>query len=189
LKEKKVNTRFKKIRKIVFRVFLAILFLLLLTGIALSLPSVQTRIAHYYTEELNKQYGTNIYVDQVEVTIFGGVQLKGVIVKDEKKDTLIFAKRIVTSILDSKRLLDGDLLFGDIKADELTLNVKTYKGDKDTNLDKFVAAFDDGKPSSGKFLMTSDKITLVNSRFILHDYNRENPKDVDFTKLNAQWHI
>ncbi|WP_344816431.1 translocation/assembly module TamB domain-containing protein [Flavobacterium cheonanense] len=185
MKEKKVNTRFKKIRKIVFRVFLALLFLLLLTGIALSLPSVQTKIAHYYTEELNKQFGTNIYVDQVEVTIFGGVQMKGVMVKDEKKDTLIFAKRIITNILDSKRLLDGDLLFGDIKADELTLNVKTYKGDKDTNLDKFVAAFDDGKPSSGKFLMTSDKITLVNSRFILHDYNRENPKDVDFTQLNV----
>jgi cytochrome b subunit of formate dehydrogenase len=106
LKEKKVNTRFKKIRKIVFRVFLALLFLLLLTGIALSLPSVQTRIAHYYTEELNKQYGTNIYVDQVEVTIFGGVQLKGVIVKDEKKDTLIFAKRIVICFLETLKQMN-----------------------------------------------------------------------------------
>jgi len=70
-------------------------------------------------------------------------------------------------------------------ADELTLNVKTYKGNRDTNLDKFVAAFDDGKPASGKFRMTSDKITLKNCRFREIDYNREVPLDVDFTKLNA----
>ncbi|MBY0486654.1 MAG: translocation/assembly module TamB, partial [Flavobacteriaceae bacterium] len=168
-----------------FRTFLVLLLLLLVLGIALSLPSVQTRIAHYYTEELNKQYGTNIYIDQVEVTIFGGVQLKKVMVKDDRKDTLIFAKRISTSILDAKTLLDGNLIFGEMKADALTLNVKTYKGERDTNLDKFVGAFDDGKPASGKFLMTSNKITLSNSRFILIDENRPNPKDVDFTKLNA----
>ena len=154
-------------------------------AIALSLPSVQTYIAHYITTELNKDFGTNINVEEVEVTIFGGVQLKKVMIKDEKNDTLIFAKRINTNILDTKKLLDGDLLFGTIDAVGMFLNIKTYKGDKDSNLDKFVAAFDDGKKGTKKFLMTSDKLTLTNSRFVLHDYNRENPKDVDFTNLNA----
>ena len=185
MEEKKVNTRFKKIRKIVFRTFLVLLVLLLAAGITLSLPVVQTKIAHYITEKLNKDFGTDIYVDEVEVNIFGGVQLKKVLVKDEKKDTLIFATRIVTSILDTKKLLDGNLIFGKMTANELTLNVKTYKGDKDTNLDKFVAAFDDGKPTSGKFLMTSDNIILKNCRFREIDYNREVPLDVDFTKINA----
>lgn len=185
MKEKKENTRFKKVRKIVLRTFLFLLVLILTLGIALSLPVVQTKIAHYITEKLNKDFGTDIYVDQVEVNIFGGVQLKKVLVKDEKKDTLIFAKRIVTSVLDTKKLLNGSLIFGKMTADELTLNVKTYKGDKDTNLDKFVAAFDDGKPASGKFRMTSDKITLKDCRFREIDYNREVPLDVDFTKLNA----
>ncbi|WP_395065689.1 translocation/assembly module TamB domain-containing protein [Flavobacterium sp.] len=168
-----------------FRTLLVLILLLLSIGIALSLPVVQTKIAHYYTEKLNKQFGTNIYIDQVEVTIFGGVQMKKLMIKDEKKDTLIFAKRISTSILDTKTLLDGNLIFGEMKVDGLTLNVKTYKGQKDTNLDKFVAAFDDGKPTSGKFLMTSENIAVSNSRFILTDENRKVPKDVDFTKLNA----
>ena len=185
MKEKKANTRFKKIRKIVLRTFLVLLLLILVSGIALSLPVVQTKIAHYVTEKLNKRYGTDINVEEVEVTIFGGVQLKKVLVKDEKKDTLIFAKRINTSILDTKKLLDGNLIFGNMTANDLTLNVKTYKGDTDTNLDKFVAAFDDGKPASGKFLMTSKKMTLKNCRFREIDYNREVPLDVDFTKLNA----
>lgn len=158
--------------------------MLLGLGIALSLPSVQTYIAHYITTELNKDFGTNINVEEVEVTIFGGVQLKKVMIKDEKNDTLIYAKRINTNILDTKKLLDGDLLFGNIDAVGLFLNIKTYKGDKDSNLDKFVAAFDDGKKGTKKFLMTSNKLTLTNSRFVLYDYNRDNPKDVDFTNLN-----
>jgi TamB, inner membrane protein subunit of TAM complex len=185
LKEKKANTRLKKIRKIVLRTFLVLLLLILVSGIALSLPVVQTKIAHYVTEKLNKSYGTDINVEEVEITIFGSVQMKKVLVKDDRKDTLIFAKRINTSILDTKKLLDGNLIFGAMTANDLTLNVKTYKGEKDTNLDKFVAAFDDGKPASGKFLMTSNKMTLKNCRFREIDYNREVPLDVDFTKLNA----
>ncbi|MEI7509846.1 MAG: translocation/assembly module TamB, partial [Flavobacterium sp.] len=160
MEEKKVNTRFKKIRKIVLRTVLILLIVLLAGGIALSLPVVQTKIAHYITQKLNKDFGTDIYVDEVEVNIFGGVQLKKVLVKDQKKDTLIYANRIITSVLDAQKLLNGNLIFGKMTANELTLNVKTYKGDTDTNLDKFVAAFDDGKPASGKFRMTSDKITL-----------------------------
>ena len=184
MEEKKKNTRFKTFRKIVFRTLLVLILLLLGLAIALSLPSVQTYIAHYITTELNKNFGTKINVEEVEVTIFGGVQLKKVMIKDEKNDTLIFAKRINTNILDTKKLLDGDLLFGTIDAVGMFVNVKTYKGDKDSNLDKFVAAFDDGKKGTKKFLMIADKMTLTNSRFVLHDYNRVVPKDVDFTNLN-----
>ena len=185
MKEKITNSRFKTFRKIVFRTLLVLILLLLLGGIALSLPSVQTKIAHYYTEELNKQYKTDINVEQVEVTIFGGVQLKKVLIKDDRKDTLIYANRIITSILDAKKLIDGKLIFGNITADHLRLNIKTYKNEKDSNLDKFVAAFEDGKKSSGKFLMTSKQITLKNSRFIKIDENAKTQKEVDFTKLNA----
>ncbi|MES2747480.1 MAG: translocation/assembly module TamB domain-containing protein, partial [Bacteroidota bacterium] len=185
MKEKKVNTRFKTFRKIVLRTLLVLLLLILLSGIALSLPSVQTKIAHYFTEQINEDFGTDIYIDQVEVTIFGGVQLKKVMIKDDRKDTLIYANRITTSILDASKLLDGNLIFGNIRANDLTLNIKTYKNEKDSNLDKFIAAFDDGKKSSGKFLMTSNKITVINSRFIKIDENATTQKEVDFTYLNA----
>ncbi|MFM7017897.1 translocation/assembly module TamB domain-containing protein [Flavobacterium sp.] len=185
MKEKTTNTRDYSLKKIAIRTIMVLLLLLLSLGIALSLPVVQTKIAQYFTEKLNKQYGTNIYVDQVEVTLFGNVQLKKVLIKDEKKDTLIYANRLITSILDSKSLLEGNLIFGNLTADQLFVNVKTYKGDYDTNLDKFIDAFDDGKPASGKFLMTSQKMTLNNCRFREIDYNREIPLDVDFTKINA----
>ena len=185
MEEKKTNTRIIKIRKIVFRTIIVLFLLILILGITLSFPAVQTKIAHYFTEKFNKDFGTNIYIDQVEITIFGGVQLKKVMIKDDHKDTLIYANRINTSILDAKKLIEGKLIFGKITANNLTLKIKTYKNDKDSNLDKFVAAFDDGKKSSGKFLMTTNKIKLIDSRFVKIDENAKVQKEVDFTRLNA----
>ena len=181
----KTNTGFKKFRKIVLRIIIALIILFLLFSIALSLPFVQTKIAHYATDKLNKNYGTNININEVAITFFGGVKLKKVLILDHHDDTLIYSQRIKTSILDFNKLLDGKLLFGDLRLDQFYLQIKNYKGEKDTNLDLFVEAFDDGKPGSGKFLMKSKNVYLKNSRFVMLDYNRTIPKDVDFTKIDA----
>jgi hypothetical protein len=150
------------------------------------MPFVQTKIAHYATDKLNRKYGTDLNIEEVAITFFGGVKLKKVLVLDHHKDTLIYSDRIKTSVLDFKQLIDGKLLFGDIRLDNFYLQIKTYKKEKDTNLDRFIAAFDDGKKSSGKFLMKTDNIYLSKSRFVMLDENRLNPKDVDFTNLNAR---
>lgn len=163
-----------------------LLLLLLLLGITLSLPSVQTKLGQYLTEQINKDFGTDINVEQVTVSIFGGVKLKEVMIRDHHKDTLFYINRLKTNILSFKQLYEGNLIFGDIRADGLVANLKTYKNETHTNIDLFIEAFDDGKPSSGKFLMTVDNIYLTNSRFILIDENRAVPKDVDFTKLNGR---
>ena len=81
--------------------------------------------------------------------------------------------------------MDGKLRFGTLRLDSFYLQIKNYKGEKESSLDNFIAAFDDGKPASGNFLMTSNTIYLIKSRFVMIDENRENPKDVDFTKLDA----
>jgi hypothetical protein len=159
---------------------------LLLLGIALSLPVVQTRIGEYVTEWLNGNYKADIKVEQVSVSIFGGVKLKNVMIKDYRKNTLIYSKTIQTNILSFEKLYNGDLLFGEIRVNGLVFNMKTYKGEKDSNIDKFIALFDGGTPSKKKFLMKAKNVYISNSRFILIDENREIPKDLDFTKLNAE---
>ena len=151
----------------------------------MSLPFVQTKIAHYATDRLNKDYGTNINIDQIALTFFGGVKLKKVLILDHHNDTLIYSDRIKTSILDFKQLVDGKLIFGDLRLDSFYLQIKNYKEEKESNLDKFIAAFDDGKKASGKFLMKTNNIYLAKSRFVMLDENRAVEKDVDFTKLNA----
>ncbi|WP_255512735.1 translocation/assembly module TamB domain-containing protein [Flavobacterium sp. GT3R68] len=176
----------KKFKKIVFRSILGLILLLLILGIALSLPVVQTKIGAYLTEIINKDYKTDIKVEQVAVSIFGGIKLKNVIIRDHHKDTLIAAHRIKTDVLSFKKLYNGDLLFGDIRIDHLVIQMKTYKGEKDTNLDKFIALFDSGKASTKKFLMKAKNLYVDHSRFILIDENIEALKTLDLTKLDSE---
>lgn len=181
----KENSGLKKFRKIFFRTIIGLILLLLLLSISLSLPFVQTQIAHYATEKLNKEFGTNINIDEVAVTVFGGVKLKKVLVLDHHKDTMIYATRIKTNILDFQKLIDGKLIFGDLRLDDLFFRIQNYKNEKHSNFDLFVEAFDDGKPGSGKFLFTAQNAYLTNSRFVMIDENGESPKDVDFFRINA----
>jgi hypothetical protein len=164
-----------------------LLVLLLVTAIAITTPAVQTYLAKEVTTRLNKEFKTNITVNQVAITVFGVVKLKKVIILDHHKDTLIYAKRINTNILDFKKIIDGDLIFGSLRLDGLVFNMKQYKGEKDNNLDKFIAAFDTGKPSTKKFLMKVENVSITNGRYILSDENQENPKDLDVKNLNTEF--
>jgi len=160
--------------------------LLLLLSILLSLPSVQTYLGKIATHELNKSYGTDLTIERLAVTPFGSVKLKEILVRDHHKDTLFFIKRLNTSILDFAKLYDnGHPYLGDVILDGLDCKLTQYKGEKDTNLDRFVDAFDDGTPSSGKFRMKSSSMTISNSRFRYTDENLEVPKFLDFKQLNG----
>ncbi len=158
---------------------------MLVLGIALSFSSVQTKIAKYFVESINKDFGINIGIDEVSVTAFGGVKLKKVLILDHHKDTLIYANRIKTNIVGAKKILDGDLIFGDIALDELLFNLKTYKNENKSNLDRFIIVFNSGKPSKKHFLMTAQKVVISNGHFILTDENKVVSKDIDFIKLNT----
>jgi hypothetical protein len=187
LEEKKKNTGLKKLRKYTLLFLLGLILLLLSLGIALSLPSVQTYLGQKATEYLNEEFGTDITIQEANFTVFGGVKLKQVLIRDHKKDTLFYINRLKTNIIDAKKLVDGDLHFGDVAMDGLFFNLKNYKGEKDNNLDKFIALLDDGTPSKSnkKFLLTANKFNLTNSTFSFNDYNLDKPLLFGARKLNA----
>lgn len=162
-----------------------VLFLLLL-AIALSLPFVQTGIAHYGANYVNKNFGTHITVNKVAISIFGSVKLKGVLIMDHHNDTLISAERLQTNILNFRALAESNLKFGTIRAEKLNFHMKTYKGEKNSNLDVFVKTFDSGKPGSGKFRLRSNKLFVTNGRYRLTNENAVTPRILDFKKLNGE---
>ena len=117
---------------------------------------MQTRIADYAADRINSDYKTDIRIKSVALTLFGGVKFREVMIRDHHKDTLVFANRIQTNILSFRKLYNGDLLFGDISVDGMVFNLRNYKGEPDTNLDVFIAKFDEetpSKPSGRKFLL------------------------------------
>ncbi len=164
-----------------------LIFALLSCAIALTLPVVQTKIARYLTQVINRDYHTNIQIDQASFTLFGDVKLKKVLILDSHKDTLIYANRIQASFQDFKKLIDkSDLIFNELRLDGLYMQLKIYKGDTLSNLDEFIAAFDDGKPSTNSFLFTANNAYLSNSRFLYLDLNFKDPRDAEFTQINAE---
>jgi hypothetical protein len=156
----------------------------------LSIPYVQTQLGKKVTNTLNKKYNTSITVGKVGVNFFGDVALKEIFIEDHHKDTLAYIGALNTSILDFKKLSEGDLFFDAIEIDELDFIIKTYKGETDTSLDVFIASFDskdsivDISPSN--FLMTAKGISIENSRFRFLDENIEPPKILDFTNLDIE---
>ncbi|NER14011.1 translocation/assembly module TamB [Leptobacterium flavescens] len=153
------------------------------------MPAVQNGIARRLTNSLNKDYNTNISIDKVDLSLLGQVALKGVYVQDYKKDTLIYIDRLNTSILSARNAINGKLEFGTIDIDELTFNLKTYEGERDTNLDIFVAKLEgeeDTTSTSSSFLLTSSLIRMNKSKFRLIDENTDPEKILDFSDLRAR---
>jgi len=108
---------------------------------------IQTRFAKFATNTINNEYGTNISIDRVRVSLISwDTSLQGIYIEDYEKDTLFYVNELTTSILNVRNLVAGKLEFGDIAVDGLDFKLKTYKDSVGTNLEVFIDKLDDGKP-------------------------------------------
>ncbi len=167
-----------------------LVFLLIgvLGTIILSLPVVQTRLARYATKSINEEFGTQINIDRLRVSLISwDTALEGVYVEDYRGDTLFYIHTLTTSILNVRNLTQGRLEFGAIKIDELDFKLKTYKDSTASNLEVFIDQLDDGKPrdpGTPPFFFSSTNVLIANSNFKLIDENRETHKILDFKNLH-----
>lgn len=152
------------------------------------MPVVQTNLANYATRSINKEFGTNINIDRLRVSLISwDTALKGIFIQDYQQDTLIYIDELNTSILSIRNLMGGSLEFGDIEIDGLNFKLRTYQGETSTNLDVFVAKLDDNKPrapGSPPFYLSSSDIEIKNSVFRLIDENLEKEETLNFRNLN-----
>jgi len=152
------------------------------------LPPTQTFIGKIITKELKKSTNVDINVEKIAVSVFGGVKLKNVLIKDHHQDTLIYSKNIQTKIANVKKLISGDFIFGNIKAENLTFYLKTYKNEEESNINIFVKKLENDKPKSDKpFILKSKNIQVVNGHFKVENQNKENPISVEFKQLNTNF--
>jgi len=152
----------------------------------LSIPAVQTRLGKYATKTLNEDFGTNINIEKVGLQFNGDIELINIYIEDYRNDTLISIDELNTSILSFRKLYNNKLTFGDIDIEGMIFNLKTYKGEVDTNLDVFVAKFDEDTPSNEKsdFLLSSSDVSIIDSEFRLIDENKEESEIFTFNNLN-----
>jgi len=151
---------------------------------------VQTLLAQFATKKINEQYGTQINIERLKVSLISwNTGLEGVFIEDYQQDTLFYVDELKTSILSLGNLAQGNLEFGDIDVGQLNFNLKTYFGEKNTNLEVFVEKLDDGKPRAAgtpPFRLSSSNIDIENSRFKYIDENLENATVLNFDSLNIK---
>ncbi len=167
---------------------MVLVLLIVLTSIFLSLPFVQTNIAKRATNYLNETFNTHIFIDEVHfMPLLGDVSIKGVYIEDYKQDTLAYINKLNTSLLSLRNVIKGDLEFGEIRADELLLNLKIHKGEDNTNLNVFVDKLDKGEGDpNNPFLMTASQISVNKSEFRLVDENKETPLILGLEELHIE---
>lgn len=170
------------------RTLLALLLICVLSTIVLSLPGVQTSLAKYATNTINDQFGTNINIDRLRISLISwDTSIRGIYVEDYQKDTLFYIRELNTSILSIKNVVQGQLEFGDIDMEELNFKLKTYKGADDTNLGIFINKLDDKQPrdpATPPFYFSSSNVVIRDSKFRLLDENSEKEEILNFKALN-----
>jgi hypothetical protein len=162
------------------------LLLFLIVSILLSIPSIQTELGKKATSYLQKEYNVAINVDKVDLSFLGKVQLKNIYIKNHHEDSLIFAKKLTTSILSLRKMLNNNMEFGTISLINFKLFIKTYKGEVDDALSIFVDKFDDGQPSDkpSGFLLTAKKLHFKNGFVSVYDENVDE-KPLDFKNVSG----
>lgn len=167
-----------------------LLVLCVLGTVVLSLPGVQTRLAHMVTERINKEFGTQIQIDRLRISLISwDTALKDIYIEDYQGDTLVYIQSLNTSILSLGDLAKGVLEFGDIEIERLYLNMKTYPDAPDTNLGIFIDKLDDGQPrapGTPPFYFHASAVEVGQSRFSLRDENEPEPQILNFSDLSIE---
>ena len=83
------------------RILLATLIgLILLVYVLLLIPSVQNYVGHVVANKISKAIGAEVTVGKVGFSLFDKLDVENLLVKDQKKDTLVFAKSFKLRISD-----------------------------------------------------------------------------------------
>ena len=164
---------------------------LLLVSILLSTSFVQTKLGNYATNKINEDFGTNLSIGKVNLSFLGSIVLKDVEIRDHHKDTLIFVKKLSTSLLNAKKVLNSELLFDAITLEDGYYYMKTYKGEADDNMAIFIDSFKSDTPKdslASPFTLKADNVYVENLDFKLINENNKTPLSFSATNIggNAQ---
>ena len=106
---------------------LSFLGIIIFAFILLSTPFVQSRVADGLVTKINKNYNTDIRVEEVSIGTGGSILLKSFFIADHHSDTLFFAKNFQTDLYSFGQWVDGNLFFETSEFDEAFLKVTQYE--------------------------------------------------------------
>ena len=164
-----------------------IIVLSLVTLWVLSIPSFQNNLAHKLTNEINKNFETEIKVEGVFVGFDGAVNLASFFIADHCSDTLFYAKNFKTDLYSIRQWVNGDLYFSNTSFENVFFKIIKYQGEENNSLahftDKLLAH---AQPKKGNpTFVRIDNLNITDGRFLLIDKNSPQ-KSLKFQEIKLQ---
>jgi hypothetical protein len=158
---------------------------LLFVSVLLSTSFVQTNVGIYVTKRIQNDFGADISIGKVNLSFLGSISLKEVQIRDHHKDTLIFVKKLSTSLLSVRKVMNNKLLFDAITLEDGFYYMKTYKGETSNNMAVFIENFRSDTPKDSlatPFTLKADNVYIQNLDFKIS--NENNKKPLNFSAIN-----
>lgn len=160
----------RKFFKITAQILLSIIALLLLVWLLIQTEPVQNWIVKKVTTRLSKDLNAEVRVKHVSFSLFDKMDLEGALIKDQRKDTLLYAEKLKARLTDWFFLKDT-LVLKFIGLEDAKINL--HRHDSIWNYQFIVDHFSPrtpqkpGKKSTMKFNL--QKIDFKNVAFIKND--------------------
>lgn len=135
-------------------------------------PSVQNYVIGKVTGFISEKWGAEIGVSRIYVTPILRIAADDFVIKDLHNQPMIYVKHVKGRFkkLKTKPLT---LSFYNITAEEADVALVTYKGDTTVNISAWVKKISKPKKTHKDFILRSDKICLINSRFSVANQNKQ----------------
>ena len=133
-----------KIARIIGIILVSIIALNIILYIVFSIPSVQQRAANFALSRLQPKLDTEIGLSSIRIRLFNSIELRGLFVKDQQQEPLLYIDRLSVQI-SARDLLRNNLSVHRMQMENFTANVYRDSPDDPFNFQFIIDAFSSGQ--------------------------------------------
>jgi len=183
----------KRLLKVILYIVLIVLGLNLILYILLSIPAVQQKVVDFAIGQIKPVMKTEVSIDKVRIGLFNHVNLEGVYVESQEKDTLLYAGELDVK-LSIWGLLRNKVEINSINLDRAFVNVSQKDPDAPFNFQFIIDAFSDTTQqdtSASSMEIIINDIRITNSRINYNVLSEPetpgvfNPSHISLSALNT----
>ncbi|MFN8280550.1 MAG: translocation/assembly module TamB domain-containing protein [Saprospiraceae bacterium] len=136
---------------------------------------------------LSSTLDNKIEYSQLDFNFFRGIEIKNLVLYDHHEDTLIYSDKISISFSKSlMSLLKRELSFRTMLADNIYVNIRTYQGENDSNVEIFLRQFQNKKSSgNAHFEFNISAADLHDAKVVITDDNTGNKDLISTMRIQA----
>jgi hypothetical protein len=164
-----------------------VIAIVIVLAFAIKFYSVQTWIAQWLAGYMSGELNAKIQIERVEIDLLKRVELKGILVMDQKKDTILYAPSM-KCLLQNYSIRKRFIQISEIALSGPRIKIAKYKGEKDLNFEFIADYFDDGKKTPHKksrpWKITCSRVKIKDANFSLNNENKGHSDfGIDFDHL------